>query len=115
MCEEECGFGEGGGRREIKSPNKSALPSRRSAAVCGAAGRQECFSGPHCLGPMAQPQLQPDVVPGPTKRSTLKESGVDVYWSLDTLETKASREVAVTVSGARAFQGVPSPSWGRIS
>ena len=58
---------------KLDSPNMSVLPRRRSAVVCGAAGRQECFSGPHYWGPKAQPQvdLQPNVVLRSTKHSIL--------------------------------------------
>ena len=31
------------------------------------------FRGPHCLGPVAHTQIQPNVVPTPTKRSTQKK------------------------------------------
>ena len=61
----------GGGRGEdklrvLKSPfYLVVLPSKRSAAECGAAGRQECSSGPHCWGPVAWAQVQPSVIPRP--------------------------------------------------
>ena len=32
------------------------------------------FRGPHCLGPVAHTQIQPNVVPTPTKRSTQKQT-----------------------------------------
>ena len=62
VCKEK---GVTGKKGEKLSSKRLVLPNKRSAAVCGAALRQECFMDPSCLGPIAQPQVQPSVVSRP--------------------------------------------------
>ena len=65
VCEKGCGWREKKKKRKIMSPNKSALPSRRRAAVGGAAGRPERFSGPHCWVLYHSPRHSLMLYPGP--------------------------------------------------